>query len=40
LILKSPHPSPYSADRGFFGNKHFSQTNQYLIQHGRKEIAW
>lgn len=40
LILKSPHPSPFSADRGFFGNKHFSKTNEYLIQHGKKPIDW
>jgi len=30
LILKSPHPSPFSADRGFFGCKHFSKSNEYL----------
>ena len=39
-ILKSPHPSPYSADRGFFGNRHFSKTNDFLKQQGLKSIAW
>eukprot|EP01132_Coremiostelium_polycephalum_P000299 gene299-388_t len=40
LILKSAHPSPYAADRGFFGNKHFSQANTYLMQHGLTPIQW
>lgn len=40
LILRSVHPSPLSAHRGFFGNKHFSQTNSYLRAHGLKEIVW
>ncbi len=40
LILKSPHPSPLSAYRGFFGNHHFSQANNYLIQNGITPIAW
>ena len=40
LILKSPHPSPLSAHRGFFGNKHFSKANDYLIAHGRRPIDW
>ncbi len=40
LILKSPHPSPFSADRGFFGNRHFSQTNAYLKQQGLTPIDW
>lgn len=40
LILKSPHPSPLSAHRGFFSNKHFSKTNDYLIRHGREPIDW
>lgn len=41
LILKSGHPSPLSANRGFwFGNKHFSQTNAYLKSKGKKEIEW
>lgn len=40
LVLESPHPSPYSANRGFFGNKHFSQTNNYLKNKGLEEIDW
>jgi len=39
-VLESPHPSPFSADRGFFGCKHFSKTNQYLRNNGLKEINW
>ena len=40
LILKSAHPSPLSAYRGFFGNHHFSKANEYLIQNGKKPIDW
>ncbi len=40
LVLKSPHPSPLSAHRGFFGNNHFKLANEYLAQHGRGEIDW
>ncbi len=40
LVLKSPHPSPLSAHRGFFGNKHFSKTNDYLRAHGISPINW
>ncbi|MEI6274676.1 MAG: uracil-DNA glycosylase [Prolixibacteraceae bacterium] len=40
LVLTSPHPSPLSSYRGFFGNKHFSKTNEYLISHGIKPIEW
>jgi len=40
LVLQSPHPSPLSAYRGFFGNKHFSRTNDYLVQHGYNPIDW
>jgi uracil-DNA glycosylase len=40
LVLKSPHPSPLSANRGFFGNGHFSKTNDYLRMHGKKVIDW
>lgn len=40
LILKAPHPSPFSANRGFFGCKHFSKTNEFLKQRGMKEIDW
>jgi uracil-DNA glycosylase len=39
-VLMSPHPSPFSADRGFFGNKHFSKTNAYLEKHGLTPIEW
>lgn len=40
LILRSAHPSPLSAHRGFFGNHHFSLTNQYLRSKGKTEIQW
>ena len=40
LILKSVHPSPLSVYRGFFGCKHFSKANDYLIQQGKEPIAW
>ena len=40
LILKAPHPSPYSADRGFFGCRHFSQANEFLRANGQEPIDW
>jgi len=40
LLLSAPHPSPFSADRGFFGCKHFSKANEYLRKCGLKEIDW
>lgn len=40
FILKAAHPSPFSADKGFFGCKHFSKTNQLLMQHGLEPIDW
>ena len=40
LILTSVHPSPLSASRGFFGNKHFSRTNEFLKEHGLEPIIW
>lgn len=40
LVLTSAHPSPLSAYQGFFGNKHFSKTNEYLAQHGKTPIKW
>ncbi len=40
LVLTAVHPSPLSAHRGFFGCKHFSQTNQYLTEHGLEPINW
>ncbi|AOE86877.1 uracil-DNA glycosylase [Pseudomonas sp. TCU-HL1] len=40
LILKSAHPSPLSAYRGFLGNGHFSRCNKFLAQHGLQPIDW
>ncbi len=40
LVLTSPHPSPLSAHRGFFGNHHFSLANDYLVAHGQQPIVW
>ena len=40
LILKSVHPSPLSAYRGFIGNNHFSLANKYLRENGQEEINW
>lgn len=40
LILRSVHPSPLSASRGWFGSKHFSQANAYLVRHGIEPIDW
>ncbi len=40
LVLQSPHPSPLSASRGFFGNHHFSQANDFLKQHGMEPVDW
>lgn len=40
LILQAPHPSPFSAHKGFFGCKHFSQTNKYLREKNLREIDW
>lgn len=40
LVLMSAHPSPFSAERGFFGCKHFSKANEYLRSKGLKEIDW
>lgn len=40
LVLKAPHPSPFSAHSGFFGCRHFSKTNQFLEKHGKKPIEW
>ena len=39
-VIKSPHPSPFSANRGFFGSKPFSKTNVYLTENGKKTIDW
>lgn len=40
LVLKSAHPSPLSAYRGFFGNGHFRQANEYLVKSGKSPILW
>ncbi len=40
LVLESVHPSPLSAYNGFFGNRHFSRCNEYLISKGIKPIDW
>ena len=39
-VLKAAHPSPFSADKGFFGCKHFSKTNDFLMQEGLQPIDW
>lgn len=40
LIIEAPHPSPFSAARGFFGHRPFSRTNAFLTKHGREPIDW
>ena len=40
LVLASAHPSPLSAYNGFFGNKHFSRANEYLMAHGETPVSW
>ncbi len=40
LVLEGPHPSPLSAYRGFFGCKHFSKANEYLVQREKSPINW
>ncbi|HET8829816.1 MAG TPA: uracil-DNA glycosylase [Pelobium sp.] len=40
LVIKSAHPSPFSAHNGFFGSKPFSKTNEYLTKHGQNPIDW
>lgn len=39
-VLKAAHPSPFSADKGFFGCRHFSKTNDYLMKQGQSAINW
>jgi uracil-DNA glycosylase len=39
-VLKAAHPSPFSADKGFFGCKHFSKTNEFLLKEGQQPIDW
>jgi uracil-DNA glycosylase len=40
FVLKAAHPSPFSADKGFFGCKHFSKTNELLMKEGKAPIDW
>jgi uracil-DNA glycosylase len=40
LVLKAAHPSPFSADKGFFGCRHFSKTNEYLVKNGIDPVDW
>jgi uracil-DNA glycosylase len=40
LILKAAHPSPFSVEKGFFGCRHFSKTNDYLVKNGKTPIDW
>lgn len=40
LVLESAHPSPFSADKGFFGNDHFKKANEYLAANGQDPIDW
>lgn len=40
LVLRAPHPSPYSTNSGFFGCKHFSKTNDYIIKNNKQPIDW
>lgn len=40
FVLKAAHPSPFSADKGFFGCKHFSKTNELLVKQGLSPIDW
>ena len=40
LVLESAHPSPFSANKGFFGSKPFSKTNSYLEKHNLQTIKW
>lgn len=40
FVIKSAHPSPFAADRGFFGSKPFSKTNDYLKSKGLREVEW
>jgi uracil-DNA glycosylase len=40
LVLKSAHPSPFAANRGFFGNRHFIKANDYLKSKGKEPIDW
>ena len=39
-VFRAAHPSPYAADKGFFGCRHFSKTNEFLASHGKQPINW
>src|SRR5438045_9655591 len=39
-VLKAAHPSPYSADKGFFGCRHFSKTNEFLVAQQQDPVNW
>lgn len=40
LVIKSAHPSPFAANRGFFGSRPFSRANEYLVKNGKKPVDW
>ncbi len=40
LVIQSPHPSPFSANRGFFGSAPFSKINRFLLENGREPVDW
>jgi uracil-DNA glycosylase len=40
LVLKAAHPSPFSVEKGFYGCRHFSKTNEYLVKWGIDPIDW
>lgn len=40
LVLKAAHPSPFSAEKGFFGCRHFSRANEYLMKKGKQPVDW
>jgi uracil-DNA glycosylase len=40
LILKAAHPSPFSVHKGFYGCRHFSKANEYLVRHGKNPVNW
>jgi uracil-DNA glycosylase len=39
-VLKAAHPSPFSAEKGFFGCRHFSRANEYLMKKGKQPVDW
>jgi uracil-DNA glycosylase len=40
LVIESQHPSPFSVHNGFFGSKPFSKANDFLMEHGEREVDW